>query len=287
MSSTSQNVKRWTEAGLFAPEKVLDRLAAAIIRSGFSRSAIDHNRGLQDVFLSFAVDIDGRRRLTKAAFVRFLQSTGELSTSRTGTEGGDILFDSLFYLSQVPFPSPQGTPTPAGLTYDEMMRGFGFLLSDATDFLTPGMLGDTVESRARTLSDMKRLLFQSLATTREGRNLPYNVQEAKRVSWINAQDAWEHQQFVGPNYDEHGDEIFHDVLQVLLETLPHYSVGTLGATREQLLPVAHELHDKNILHLHHLTIPPARLKALVKTLLLGQFTPESRNQAEDAGKFPD
>ena len=109
-----------------------------------------------------------------------------------------------------------------------------------------------------------RILFQSLATTRDGRKLPFDAEEwsrraARRLSELNAR---------GSNFDEFGDEIYYDTLDFIFNS--QEPLTSQPVDRDHFRGLARELHG-NDLHLHHLSIPRDRFRCLVKLLLLCQF----------------
>lgn len=200
---------------------------------------------------------------SEEGFLSFLHKHGALPLSLQ--EQGRILYQVFLYLSVFPFVrSP-----PKAMTVEEFFRACEF--SDLLELRLSG--GHTRESwRYRTKSDRRRLVFQSLATTRDGRKLPFDAEEWSR------QAAWRSSELDGvssqdpeaqcSNYDEHGDEMYYDTLCFIWAS--QWRLAGPVVPLEHFRGLARELHGDD-LHLHHLSIPRDRFRCLVKFLLLGQF----------------
>jgi hypothetical protein len=80
--------------------------------------------------------------------------------------------------------------------------------------LTYGQVGDWLLGRVRTLTDDRRLLFQSLADLK-GEVPEFDVEDAKRFTAEKAFDVSEDiREYTCTNYDDYGDEIYNDIVDV-------------------------------------------------------------------------
>lgn len=81
-----------------------------------------------------------------------------------------------------------------------------------------------------------------------------------------ATEVEEHQLcFTDTNYDTDGDEMYHDILDILSMTQPR-EIYEAPVTRDSLRPLAKDLHDSRIA-LRQQAIRLSKFKSLVKLLL--------------------
>ncbi|KAK1753169.1 hypothetical protein QBC47DRAFT_431515 [Echria macrotheca] len=212
--------------------------------------------------------------LTEAAFIAVLQDKADLPRSPDGEAAGKILFSSLAYLSTLPFPSSTKTiPQRDGLSPAQLARALVWII--------PDNYGSIVEegnlSRQRSKADHRRLIFQSLAARLDPTDKPdYDAESARRLALHNAFEV-EHESrrdHCALNHDDDGDEIYHDLLDVLYGTQitprdPRYG----PVPRDAFRPVAKQLAAEHDLDkLYDLGIPVDRFVSLVKYLVALQFT---------------
>lgn len=184
---------------------------------------------------------------------------------------GALIYNSLLYLSQAPFYDSLSLPTH--LTFDGLLRALVWTDSERSR----PVYEEGVDTRTRAPADTQRLIFQSLATTCDGKKLPFDaefarVQAERRAfdftSVLNG-DSWKI--YAKTNYDEDGDEMFHDLLDVLYVVSQPPQVGRGGVPRDGFREFAKEFHGEQPERLHNLSIPQDKFQALVKMLLVTQF----------------
>lgn len=128
---------------------------------------------------------------------------------------------------------------------------------------------DVVTIRARTSTDARRLVFQSLAQPLPASLLPVvDLEEMRDLSLKRAFEVTEHEEsWARTNNDEDGDEMFHDVIDVLSWVQPdedHPINGTPG--RDDYRALARDFHPEGA-SLHNLAIPRKKLRSFVKLMV--------------------
>lgn len=211
----------------------------------------------------------GKKRLTQSGFVKNLQELEYVPEFLT--EAAGIMYRSLLYLSQFPF---HGSKVES-LTMDGLIRALALTNPKRAEYI----FEEGYEIRSRTAQDIRRLLFQSLATGRDGKNVEFDDRLAREQAQKRALPLPEAQkkecgrEYYGVNYDDDGDEMFHDLLDVL-----YFSQGRLvdnvGVPRDAFRPLAKQLcrnKDGERELLRHLSIPQDEFRVLVKLLVGTQF----------------
>lgn len=217
---------------------------------------------LRESFESLSMDESGTRRLTKNALLELLQRNPAFRSSPMSTQAGEIIYESLVYLASAPFEAPPEI-SKKGLTYDELARALVWTLPERHERIADA----SNLSRTRTPADHRRLIFQALASTHEADKIPFNETEARRLAEENAFEVEEHVKcFAVTNYDNDGDEMFHDVLDILFAR-PEVHPWRLLATRDEWRIVAKMMHGEGR-KVRDLSIGRDRFKTLVKTLLV-------------------
>lgn len=130
-------------------------------------------------------------------------------------------------------------------------------------------------------------MFQSLATTEDGKKLPFDPenwtkQAARRAVEFPPWQAFE-SELKPINCDEEGDEMFHDAVDTLFSHQPDIDCIYGNVRRDCFRPLARKYQGGGFC-LHELTISSERLHALVKLLLVAQFGPFNSLDSEE---FPD
>ncbi|KNG83014.1 hypothetical protein ANOM_009595 [Aspergillus nomiae NRRL 13137] len=258
-----QKIDELTAQGLLDRDAVLYKLTRRICKFGVieSEKELPHLRGTFD---SLAVEENGIQVLTQSAFLSFLESTGFLSPSMR--EAGALVYRSLLYLSQYPFHHP----IPDSLTYMGLLRALAWTM--------PGRVRPVHEacrwSRSRSPADSRRQFFQSLATARDGKSIPFDAEYAKAQAQRRASDftCASHDcgdlTFPKTNYDDHGDEMFHDILDALFSIQPQI-VWLVPSPRDYFRATARKLASDE--RLHDLSIPQDQFRAVVKLLMTTFF----------------
>ncbi|KAE8412293.1 hypothetical protein BDV36DRAFT_61717 [Aspergillus pseudocaelatus] len=210
-----KKIDELTAQGLLDRDAILYRLTRRICKFGVidSEKELPH---LRRTFDSLAVEENGTSTLTQSAFLSFLESTGFLPPSMRGA--GTLVYRSLLYLSQYSFHQP----VPDSLTYTGLIRALGWTMAWRTRPVHEG----SKWSRTRSPADTRRQPFQSFATARDGKSIPFDAEYAKAQAQRRAFDFdcasadRDTCKYPKTNYDEHGDEMFHDILDALFNIQP-------------------------------------------------------------------
>ncbi|KAI2469270.1 hypothetical protein F4781DRAFT_395257 [Annulohypoxylon bovei var. microspora] len=244
-----ERIDKWKSQGILEPSCVLDRIEA--------EDAIDPELGI----LSLSIN-----ELDEAAFVSLLRTKGGLPQSCEGF--GRLIYSVIAYLSATPFYRQLGEEAPSSLSLAEIYRGLVWILPD----IHRRIIVAGSSARSRTVADHRRLLFQSLATTTHDR--PYDPVEACQRATYNAHfesDAfYANPDWLFVNHDDDGDEMYHDVLDVLHATQPEPNYPYAGVQRDAFRELAKTL-TKEQPKLYTLAIPLDRFVAFVTFLLALQF----------------
>jgi hypothetical protein len=264
-------VHAWTAVGAMTPEAIFARLDQSITNSyGFSGEEI---AALQQNFESVC---DHEGRVSEPAFTTFVLSKTSLSPALT--KAVHILFDSLCYLSKVPLQS--NSPPPTHLTLEGLTRALVWILPSRSG----SVITSTSGYRIRTPADHRRLIFESLATSRDGGNIPFDSKSAQALAARNAftfEPSYESLiNDAGINFDEDGDEMYHDVVDVLASTQPHVSPHLAEVSRDAFRLPATGLHQ-GAPSLHQLSIPRLRLEAFMSLMLATHFDADALDVDED------
>lgn len=215
-------------------------------------------------FDSLASEEHGTKKLTQSAFLSFLEATGFLPPPLR--EAGALVYRSLLYLSQYPL----YLSIPEALTYEEFMRAVAWIRPRKSRHIYDA----GQDGRSRSPADSRRQLFQSFATTRDGRSIPFDAVHARKQAEQRAFDftgadcAHTCRQFAATNYDDDGDEMFHDILDVLYSVQPK-EIGWRSPPRDSFRPVARKLVREE--RVHHLSIPQNEFQSVVKLLVATYF----------------
>ncbi|KAK4044165.1 hypothetical protein C8A01DRAFT_31767 [Parachaetomium inaequale] len=267
-------VDDWLARGLLSKDSVMERLDREIWES----YAIEEEEvsTLRSVFRSVCTEGE---MLTEASFISFLQTKSALPRSPEGTAAGKMVYASLVYLSTLPFPPPSSTPHPDGITLAQLTRALAWAL--------PGrdsrFIEECPDSRMRTRADHRRRIFQSLASTTA--NHVYDPSSARQLALRNAFDVEREDchEICKPNHDDDGDEIYHDLVDVLCATQKTEHPGLSTAPRDPFRGVARSLAaEYSLPHLYSLGIPAEQFVTLVKLLLAFQFHPPANTDGDDA-----
>ncbi|KAH8900383.1 hypothetical protein GQ53DRAFT_790151 [Thozetella sp. PMI_491] len=237
--------------GQLTKESILERLDQAIEGSYAIREW-----EIQVIKRVFQSVCNQHGRMTEPVFLSLLQTKAALPSSPEGIEAGKIIFTT-----------PSGID---GLSLTQFTRSLVWLL--------PGRHASIIEegsdSRMRTKADHRRLIFQSLASSTYHK--PYNRESARQLALHNAFEVnkEEDREFCSLNHDEDGDEIYHDLLDVLYSTQDMNHPGISKVPRDAFRTIGKRLATENRFStLYALGIPTERLVALVRALLAFQLSP--------------
>ncbi|KAH9903734.1 hypothetical protein F4778DRAFT_735309 [Xylariomycetidae sp. FL2044] len=271
-----KTITTWEAKGKLSSSSVLQRLDEQL--DEYYGIASDEEPALNNTFDSFCnVEPDGVKRLTESSLQSLLSAKLNLTHSHSplAAEISPLLFNVLAYLSTVPFPPAAPGGIPRGLTLAQLTRALVWFLPGRADkIMSAGKWG-----RARSRADHRRLIFQSLATAATTRDGSYDDDDdaaaRRRRAESNSLEvtSTSSKKYAGPNHDddEGGDEMFHDVLDVLFATQPRPNPGLAPVRRDRFGPVAREIFQKEehirLPGLYFLAIPREQLLALVRLAL--------------------
>ncbi|KAI0899568.1 hypothetical protein F4806DRAFT_257750 [Annulohypoxylon nitens] len=288
---TIKLVADWVARGMMTKEHVLSRLDHAIkinsaiepeersiIESTFSSASSSRPSGEGQV-------------LTELAFISLLQTKGTLPRGLGDTETGRIIYESITYLSALPYVphGPQRSSQTGALSLAQLNRALVWLLPDRAKHI----IEESNFSRIRTRWDRLRLLFQSLATGTVPPAAQDRVRDRARllaarhafdVSWDGYLDI------CAVNHDDDGDEIYHDLLDVLYSTQEERPKWTTPVLRDAFRDIAKKFRtEEQIPELCTLAIPVQRFKDLVKVLLVLHVERENTdgNEEVDLSQYND
>ncbi|KAJ5577980.1 uncharacterized protein N7459_006944 [Penicillium hispanicum] len=259
---STRAVDSWTAQGLMTPNAILARLGEVLCDSPHPGRA-----DLEKKFQSIAVqDESGRSYVDRTSFITLLQQANAPPSFLE--EAADIIFQAARYFSIYPFHHQR----PRSLGLDELRRALFWLNPFEKELSNSPWIS---LGRLFYSEDCRRMVFQALATERRGDALPFDAEEWSRQArrrvfedfdWkmrTNASD-------VNVNCDEWGDELYHDLLDVLLSSQPSSSIASVGEHRDSFRPLAFRLH-RGVPHLHEFTIPIDRLRVTITFLLYYSF----------------
>ncbi|EFR01686.1 hypothetical protein MGYG_04689 [Nannizzia gypsea CBS 118893] len=265
--SDAEQLDLWITGGHMTPERILTRLTENHDHCGLRES--EYAR-LKELFDSHGTQEGGISYIDRDVLVSLLKSSS--SVPSLFDEAGDILYSSVLYLSKYPFQLGMSSK----MTLEELARALVWALIDApfNELRASTLYEEGNLCRGRTRADHRRAIFQSLATSRDGVTLPYNRQEwtdkARERAYQFDKSCRFRLEYAAVNCDEDGDEMYHDILDILfssqIETHPSFA----PVARDSFRPLAKELHGDHT-YLHHLTIPQKSFHAFVKLLLAYQF----------------
>jgi hypothetical protein len=262
-------IEAWTAVGAMTSEAIFARFDENITNS--STFTTEELAALQR---NFEVISDREGCISEEAFSNFVLSKTKLSIVLTGAVR--ILFNSLCYLSDTPFKT---SPPPTHLTIEGLKRALMWILpSRASPVIT-----ETSTNPTRSRTDHRRLIFQSLATSRCETTVPYDVRLARAVDVrkLAAAELGPDVQLadVGINFSDHGDEMYHDVLDALASTQPYVPVWFAKPGPDCFRKLATEMH-KGAPKLFDLAIPEQRLTGFLELMVAVNFS-ESVLEADE------
>ncbi|CRG83594.1 hypothetical protein PISL3812_00948 [Talaromyces islandicus] len=256
----------WVARGMLSKEFILGRVDQNIEESvAFAEEELAAlKRNFQTVCSTDGV-------LTEAAFISLLQTKSTLPQSLEGIKVGKILYTSLTYLGNLPFPNnPERTAVQNGISLKQLTRSLVWALPTRDRYI----ISEGNFSRMRTKADHRRLVFQSLASAAHA--TPYDDEGARELALQDAFDVDREDcmDFCSSNHDDDGDEIYHDLLDVLYSTQERKHPGLAPAPRDAFRAVAKRIAaDNDIPSLYHIGIPADEFFSLAKLLLALQFEP--------------
>ncbi|KAK4452545.1 hypothetical protein QBC34DRAFT_455322 [Podospora aff. communis PSN243] len=215
--------------------------------------------------------------LTETALLTVLQAKTAIKLSPKLVEANEMIFSAIRCLADLPF-GPNNRPRRDGITLPQVYRALAWILPDHARHI---FVEDNF-SRVRTLADHRRLIFQGFAS-RHGSPF-YEASIARKLAARNAFDCHDRIEHVADlcamNYDDGGDEIFHDLLEILYSSQDQMLNPCIApATKDAFRPLANEMSTEHDLPtLRTLAIPSNCFVALVRLLLAMQFPPPAAGE---------
>ncbi|KAI1095094.1 hypothetical protein F5B19DRAFT_366596 [Rostrohypoxylon terebratum] len=229
----------------------------------------------------YCADHNGEPALTSASFESLLSTFfPALAGPPIVKKAAPVLFRMLVYLSRYPFMPELAPAEEAYLTRDGLIRAALIANADRSYRTFAGYGGG--HTRSRTAADQRRLLFQGLAVQRASDPPGYDANawladaasRARRFHEAGSNEVVVPDNAV-TNRDELGDELFHDLVDFMVQLLPDWNENTVR--RQDLLEIAKKLEQEEGLArapLQRYELRKADFEALVELLLLAYESPE-------------
>jgi hypothetical protein len=250
-----ERLSRWQRAELMDPDRILLREIGVMTGTLGEKE----QQSLQDAFNSVSFNNGGVKYMDENGFMTLFASNTAIPI-QDFAEAVTILFESLIYLSNYPFKKQADNL----LTFDSFVRALFWILPERSN----GWFEFGSHTRARTDADKRRILFQGLANNNIGHDEPLDEQGIKSNVRRRAWDVEEHLlDIAAMNYDSAGDEIYHDILDVLYHTpVEPLDDTVIPVARDEYRPLATSLHQGQV-RLRELIIPCTRFRTFVEFAL--------------------
>lgn len=256
-------IDRWYLEGMMTPEAVLKTISEDIVTGGiFSEKELAF---LEKTFKSVSTARSGRRVISENDFSKLFEEADETTTTSIANFS-KIIYRSISYLSAFPFAKNEQTEP---ITFEAFVRGVAFLYPERAEKL----IIYSNFTRPRTVADHRRLIFQSFATNRGEGDTTFDEKKGREDARRQAFDFPDEDspmsfaEYASTNFDDDGDQLFHDVLDFLSFTHPMRDRPPWAPYhREAFRPLAKRLHNFG-LKLHHLSIARSDMDCLVSFLL--------------------
>lgn len=257
-SGSGRQIRAWSAVGAMTSKAVFAR---------FDQNTVDNPpfspEELSALERNFETTCDNSGHVSKIEFITLVLFKGTFPLVLTEAAGS--LFDSLCYLSTAPL---QTTSVPHDhLTLKGLKRALIWSFSDKT------LSAITTASgyRERSPADHRRLIFQSLATSYQGQYPSIDKGFARSLAARNAREfPPDHRgspvEDADVNFDDDGDEMYHDVLDFLASTQPYVPPTYAEPCRDGFRDLAAKFH-RDAPSLYDLAIPKPRLEAFLSLLL--------------------
>ena len=281
LESSTRKVEEWTRRGLMTRDAILERAYQKISNGFWSSEDLGF---LRENFVSACSlhEGTGEECLPEVGFCSVLGSSLPSPEFHPLNQAGHVVYTSMTYLANVPFGPPPGE---SYLNFKGLVRALVWS-SPARDSVFRGGAASSrrIHSRARTDVDNRRLLFQSFATAREGYKVPFSLKDSQKKSAERAfefhKTQWDYSRtYAVINNDADGDEIYHDIIDVLYCTEPFRQEWLAAVTRDVYRPLAKELLSQD--PLHFMIIPSRNWEELVALLLSLHFDQPSAGFCTD------
>lgn len=253
-------IAEWEAQGLMTMDKLFENWNEGASPIDI---AYDHRGSFEPRFEAIAIeDENGTKRLDEANLIGFLRQHNVFPP--TFKEVEPIIFRSACYFINYPF----HTETSPTFTIKELDRVLWWL-HPSPKSLSPEPCGGG--SRDFTEIDNRRLLFQSLSTERNGRLFPFDRDEWRREARRRTLEVSPRQMSCRKQCDhfccdEWGDELYHDLLDVVMSCQPPRPLPIMGERRDCFRPFVAGLHAEAP-ELREFTVSPDRLRAMVRFCL--------------------
>ncbi|KAF8195628.1 hypothetical protein K438DRAFT_1826253 [Mycena galopus ATCC 62051] len=260
-------LRTWRDAVHLSSSQFLERMDERVQRLALGTKKLKKAAQLRNLV----------RIRDKAALEVYLSDFLPTAGTKALEKAAPILFHMFVYLSRYPFlPPPKLGDNKPVMTCDGLLRALVLVSSErAAQFFGGGNF-----TRARTPADHRRLLFQGLATPRETTCpslAPSNEQKWRAKAEHRAHEfgSPERQELLGDwaktNRDEDGDEIFHDLVDIMFEMQPDGPDMPPHVRRDDFTQLAKTLVAEGGLcpvPLHSFSLARFDFSALVELLLV-------------------
>lgn len=256
-------VREWEEEGLMTMERLFENWDECACISGFR----DHADTFKEKFAAYAIeDNTGTKCLDEAGMIALLRQHNVFPPALQDAE--PIFFQCAYYFVIYPFWGDH----PPTFTCDELKRAIWWLHPFEKNLgVQPCGGGDRDFNEA----DVRRLLFQSISNTRNGARFPFDADEWRRESRRRTVDMppqklsclKQSQNFA---YNDWGDELYHDLLDVVMGCQPPRPMPVAGEPRDVFRPVVARVHA-GAPELREFTVSLDRVRAMVRLCLYHQF----------------
>ncbi|KAL8393764.1 hypothetical protein RB595_003492 [Gaeumannomyces hyphopodioides] len=265
-------IQTWRQAGLLDPPAVLERLSRAVENT--IRHSNDHG-ALENLRANFASVCSPDQTLTEASLSAWIaahlaaDAANPVATIPALGAAVPLLFRAVHRLSAHPFTAAQ--PVAAGVTLDGLLRVL-FWAVPARELVHMTL-------RHRAPAEHRRALFQALAApdAAAAARLPFDEERWRRLAHARARDlpaheaqAWglpaEDVHNIWPTRNDAGDEVVHDVADVLHLTQEDPGLGVAQVAWASFEGVAAELAAGEPA-LRDLVVGSRELRAVVEAMV--------------------
>ncbi|KAH8684227.1 hypothetical protein BGZ60DRAFT_559939 [Tricladium varicosporioides] len=247
-----ESIETWVKNGLMDPEMISKRFYKEVVFLTFTE---EQHLEIRKKFNSYLSLSEVETYWDEAMFTKYLAENSQYSSILLLKEAAPILFSMMVYLSTFPLTIHKRISEPLTLAYEDLITAMHWLQPDPNDGL----------DRTKSPTDRRRYIFLSLADI--SGDFKYNQSEEMEISARKAFQVDDHSRnWACVNFDEKGDEMYHDVLDLISSDRMQYVQPPWGPYRkEEFVGLATHLISPT--RLRQLAISRVRFKVLVKFLL--------------------
>ncbi|KAH6679042.1 hypothetical protein B0J14DRAFT_289694 [Halenospora varia] len=245
------SIETWVKNGLMDSETISKRFYEEVVCWTLTEEQHLEIRKKFDSYVPF----EAQAHWDEETFTKYLAENSQSSSIPLLKEAAPILFSLMVYLSTFPLTIHKKNSEPPTLTYEDLIRAMHWLQLDPNDGL----------DRTKSPTDRRRYLFLGLADISD--DFEFNKSEEMDISARKAFQVDDHaRNWACINYDENGDEMYHDILDLISSDRMQYVDLPWGPyPKEDFVGLATHLTPPT--RLRQLAISRARFKVLVGFLL--------------------